>query len=304
MVDEIKKQEIINKIIGSRPYLLSISRKERFLRAPFKTAFFYFRVFINQYSPVKFKIKTKNIFGDAMFDYSSGGIGSVYYLGFQDPELTIFLIKYLEDGDVFVDIGSNVGYYSLLAKNLIGGSGKVFSFEPTPLTYSVLRENTKEFPNIYTEQIALADKEGVMDFADYGPRYAVFNSFSRRNLDFLRKNAKIIKVPTETVDNFCRKENIAPTVIKLDAEGAESLILSATEETLKKHRPLILLEVGGGQEWKENNQKSIEILLNNKYQVFELNGEGGIVSHQPKEIYEYANLIFIPEEKVENIRNI
>lgn len=298
MIDELKKQEIIDKIIRSRPYSLSISRKERFLRAPFKTLLFYFRVFINQYSPARFKIKAKNIFGDEMCGYSSGSIGSVYYLGFQDPELTIFLIKYLKTGDVFFDVGANVGYYSLLAENLVGGSGRIYSFEPTPMTYAVLKENTKKFPNIYNFQIALADETGAMEFIDYGPRYSVFNSFSNRNLEFLSKRAKTIKIPTETLDNFCRKENVAPTIIKLDAEGAEGLILSAGKETLKKHRPIALLEVGGGEEWKENNLRAIKFLSDELYRVFELDASGDILSHQVKEIYSYNNLVFIPEEKV------
>lgn len=89
----MRKQEIINKIIKLKPFYYLSMRKGRFLYVPIKTSIFYFLVFFNKYSPIKIKIRAKTIFGDDIFGYSSAGIGTIYYLGFQYPKLTLFLLR-------------------------------------------------------------------------------------------------------------------------------------------------------------------------------------------------------------------
>ena len=73
---------------------------------------------------------------------------------------------------------------------------------------------------------------------------------------------------------------------------------------LKSLRPFISLEVAGGEEWKENCQRSIKILLNNDYQVLEITPEGKLTNHIVKENYEKDNLIFIPKEKINTSRKL
>ena len=299
MIKKWKKQEIIDKIIKLRPFYYLSTRKGRFSYAPIKTIIFYFLCLFNLYSPIKVKIKARTIFGDEMYGYSSTSLGSIYYLGFQDPELTLFLIKNLNPGDIFIDGGSSIGYYSLLAKNLVSPGGKVYSFEPTPRTYSLLKDNTKTFSNIYINPMALFDKKGIIDdFVDYGIRFDAFNTLFKRKVNFLKGKGRVIKIETETLDNFCRSKNIAPTIIKLDTEGSESLVLKGAAATISNQRPLVVLEVGEGEEWKENSQKSLDFLLKRKYKVFELNMDGNLMPHKRREIYEYNNLVFIPEESI------
>jgi len=294
------KQEIIDKIIRLKPFYYLSMRKGRFLYAPIKTIIFYFLVFFNKYSPIKIKIKAKTIFGDEIFGYSSASIGSIHYLGFQDPRLTLFFIKNLNFGDAFIDIGSNIGYYSLLAENLVGPKGKIFSFEPTPRTFKILKENTINFKNVKINQLALLDKEGLVSFTDYGSQYAVFNTLKKRiDKDFFKgKKTKTIKIKTIILDEYCKKNNIKPNFIKIDAEGTEYLILRGMSHILKSSRPLISLEVSGDEEWEENCQESIKILLDNNYKVFEIMFDGKLVEHIIKEKYSYDNLVFIPEEKI------
>ena len=294
-----QEQEIINRILKLRPlFYLDISRLRRFLYSPIRTIIFYFLVLLNQYNLIKVKIKAKTIFGDTIYGYSSASVGPIYYLGFQDPIITIFLIRNLNKGDVFLDIGSNVGYYSLLAGNLVSSTGSVYSFEPTPQVYSLLKINTKKFPNIYTNQLALSNRAEVIDFIDYGIRFSVFNSLFKREVNFLKNKGEVIKIKTDVLDKFCIKRNIVPTIIKLDAEGSESIILEGSNLIIFKHRPLIILEVGGKEEWKQNNQKSLNFLLDRKYKIFELDADANFVPHKLREIYEYGNLILIPEEKL------
>jgi len=301
----MEKQEIIDKIIRLKPFYYLSMRNGRFLYAPIKTIIFYFLVFFNKHSPIKIKIKAKTIFGDKIFGYSSAGIGSIYYLGFQDPRLTLFFVKNLNPKDTFIDIGSNIGYYSLLAKNSVGLKGRVYSFEPTPRTFKILKENTINFKNVKINQLALLDKEGLASFTDYGSQYAVFNTLKKRaDKDFFRgKKTKTIKIKTIILDEYCKKNNIKPDFIKIDAEGTEYLILQGMSYVLKSLKPIISLEMGGGEEWKRNCQESAKILLKNNYLPFEITFEGNLDRTIIKEKYGCENLIFVPKEKLWKIKH-
>lgn len=304
MKQKPEKQEIINKIIKLRPFYYLSMRKGRFPYAPIKTIIFYFFVLLNQYCPIKIKIKAKTIFGDKIFGYSSSSIGSIYYLGFQDPRLTLFFIKNLDAGDIFIDIGSNIGYYSLLAKNLVGQKGKVYSFEPTPRTFEILRKNISETKNIIIEKAAVLDKEKLAYLTDYGLRYAVFNTLKKRIDEgfFKGKKTKTIKIKTIILDEYCKKNDIKPNFIKIDAEGTEYLILRGMSYILKSSRPIISLEMGGGEEWEKNCQKSTKILLRNNYLPSEITFSGSLNKTTIKEKYKYENLIFVPKEKLWKIK--
>ena len=270
MIQKIQRQKIIDKIIKLKPFYFLSMRKGRFLYAPIKTIIFYFLVLFNQYSPIKIKIRARTIFGDKIAGYSSSSIGPIYYLGFQDPRLTVFLIRNLKPDDVFIDAGSNIGYYSLLAKNLVGPKGKIYSFEPTPAVCLVLRENTKNFSNIFINQTALSNKIGFVNFFDYGSRFSSFNTLFQREVGFLKSVEKTIKIKTETLDSFCIKRNIIPTTIKLDTEGSEYLVLEGASVIISRYHPLVILEVGGEKEWKGNCQKSLNFLSDHNYKIFEL----------------------------------
>lgn len=299
MNDE-QRFKIINYIIKSEKFsYLNISREGRFLRAPFKTLFFYSLYFLNSFSPAKIGIKAKTVWGDAITGYSSASIGPVFYLGFQDAGITIFLLKFLRKGDIFIDVGSNIGYYALLAKTLVGPRGRVFAFEPTPKTFLILKKNVESFENICILSSALSDKTGVTDFIDYGSRFSAFNTFSKRTVDFLKDKGRIIRVKTETLDNFCQQNRIRPGIIKIDAEGAENLVLRGADFLLREHRPTIIFEVGGEKEWGKNNREALAILTNKNYKIFEADAKGEISIHRFQEVYAYNNLIAIPKEKVD-----
>ena len=66
----------------------------------------------------------------------------LYYFGMWEPNLTHWITERLKDGDVFVDVGANVGYFSLLASTLVG-SGHVVAVEPTPRAFDMLEESLR-----------------------------------------------------------------------------------------------------------------------------------------------------------------
>jgi FkbM family methyltransferase len=80
----------------------------------------------------------------------------IYFFRIYEPNLSHLLIRVLKPGDMFLDVGANVGYFSLLASTAVGPSGRVFSIEATPSTYRLLQQNiqTNGCQNISTFNVA------------------------------------------------------------------------------------------------------------------------------------------------------
>ena len=66
----------------------------------------------------------------------------IFYFGFWEPNNSALIGSILKPGDVFVDVGANIGYYTLLGSSLIGAQGRVVSIEPSPAIFAQLQENT------------------------------------------------------------------------------------------------------------------------------------------------------------------
>ena len=292
------KREILKRY---ELYKIRDHRLQRLIKDPLRTLPFYILVLLSKIKP--FQIEFKTLWGDKIYCYLPDGNAIFYYGCPGEANLTNFFINFLKERDVFIDIGAHLGFYSLLVARLVGEQGKVYSFEPTPRTFEFLKKNVSTVLNVIINQVAVLDEEKSISFIDYGPRYSAFNTYQERkskDLNFLQKSKKIINVKTITLDKYCQENDIQPTFIKIDAEGAEHPILQGMSYILNSLRPFISLEVAGGDEWKENCQKSIQMLLGKSYRVFEIIPEGKLIPHTVQEKYSYNNnnLIFIPEEKI------
>jgi len=290
---------LIKKIEAKKPSLgLTILRSERFKRQPLKAAWFYLLVALNRYTGLLLPIKAKTIWGDYLTAYETSAIGSVYFLGFYDTDVTLFLLRNFKDKGDLLDVGSNIGYYTSLYTQIAAAEAHVIAFEPTPSTYLVLSRNVSGLKNVKIEQVALSNKVGTTNFFDYGIRHGVFNSTTAQPISFLKNKGSEIEVQTDTLDNWCSSNNIKPSLIKLDTEGTEHLILSESKMVLTTYAPVVLLKVGGGEAWKDNIKISMDILAENNYQFFELSELGELIKHTRKDSYTYKNLVCIPESKL------
>lgn len=292
------RTEIITKIEEQETNEgLAILRSERLKKHPCKATWFYGKVALNRYTPITLPIKTKTLWGHSLFAYETSAIGSIYFLGFYDSDVSLFLLKNFEEAGDLLDVGSNIGYYTSLFTQIADPTAKVVAFEPTPSTFAVLKKNVGTLPQVTTEKIALSNKTGTTTFFDYGNRHGVFNSTAAQPLDFLKDKGEKIEVKTETLDEWCLRTDTKPSLMKLDTEGTEADILEYGEKTLTNYSPIILLEVGGGEAWSKNTGKCFDILTKHNYEFFELDSHGSLVPHQRQEIYTYKNLVCIPVSK-------
>lgn len=152
--------------------------------------------------------------------------------------LTAFVVKHVKPGDVFLDIGASCGFYSSLAATLVGPSGEVHAFEPTPEICSMLRRNTNGLP-VTTVECAVSDRSGTARLA-VGVQ-AVGNSITTNG-------ESGITVRTVRLDDYCA--GLVPSFIKIDAEGAEHLVVRGAASMLKSATPIVFLEIRKGVDEK------------------------------------------------------
>ena len=144
----------------------------------------------------------------------------------------------IPDGKCFLDVGANVGVYTL---RMASKAVCVHAFEPSLDIYEVLRENVRHLPNVTTYPFALSDKNNEVNFILLSSEH-VANRFLVTNPEtVLEFNPdRLVKVPARTLDSLgiC---NVG--LIKVDVEGHESQVLRGAIETLKQQKPTLIVEV-------------------------------------------------------------
>lgn len=155
---------------------------------------------------------------------------------------TRIIRRYLCPGDVFIDIGANVGYYSLLAKKQVGPSGRVLAFEPNPQTVKRLRRNTAINPGLEIEIFDVALSDRTEDVTLYSPPGSHSGETSLRKQDGWTA-AVTTTASARRLDDIIPSDLPRVDCLKIDVEGAECLVLRGAERTIQAFMPSILLEM-------------------------------------------------------------
>lgn len=174
----------------------------------------------------------------------------LFWNGYKEFEYSHLFEKLIKDVDVFLDIGSNIGYYSLLGvksnRNL-----KAYAFEPALGPKHFLKENISL--NNFKSQIkhldiALSNQKGIIDFYEVSNKkytYLTHNLAGEGNAGTKTKSRNFIKntVKSTTLNDFLKEENLEKIdLIKIDTEGTEIDILKPSFEAITKYQPIIICE--------------------------------------------------------------
>ena len=158
-----------------------------------------------------------------------------------EKEQTELIKTLVKKGDIILDIGANIGYFTLIFSKLSGTTGKVFSFEPETTNFNVLRKNVEEnnFKNIIIEKLAVSNQSGRKKlYLSEGPGgHRLFES------NYCTKDFTFVDVIT--LDDYFENKSIIEkiTLVKIDVEGAELSVLNGMKSILKQNKNLkILLE--------------------------------------------------------------
>ncbi|MFQ5962993.1 MAG: FkbM family methyltransferase [Candidatus Scalinduaceae bacterium] len=167
-----------------------------------------------------------------------------------EEETSCFIATIVKMGDVVIDIGGHIGYFSLLASELVGKEGNVFTFEPSISNYNHIKRHItiNKKTNIHAFNLALGVKNRETDFflnLDNDGGHALWDVGTHSFNKISRVNQLVKKIKLETLNNFFRDKNLVTCkLIKIDAEGAEFDILRGGETIiLKNNIPYIICEV-------------------------------------------------------------
>ena len=133
----------------------------------------------------------------------------------------LLAVTALRPGDIAIDIGAHVGFFSILYRLATGPEGMVFAFEPLPETFSRLQNNLafNEFSNVHPIPLALSDRCGVETF-HINPQNEGESTLLARG------NSASCKVNVSTLDTcFAEGFSQRPRLMKLDVEGVELRVL-------------------------------------------------------------------------------
>ena len=166
-----------------------------------------------------------------------------------ERDVSLFMMRVLQHGDVFVDVGANIGYMTVLGGALVGPTGRVFAFEPGKNNLPELRHNIalNGFKHVEVIESPVSDRVEDVDFYIYdgdGNGNALFDAGKIPNNDPTRTSK--VSLVSATLDALRpRFQQAGPVkLLKMDAEGAESRIIQGGSEFLKQTRiPFIISEL-------------------------------------------------------------
>jgi len=156
-----------------------------------------------------------------------------FYKKLSDKQIIEWLSGQIKPGMNVVDVGGNIGFYTILFSRLVGEHGKVNVFEPDTVNFNHLKQNTKGLRNVSINHCAIAERSGMI---------GLFRS-EELNVDHqtydIGENRTSIEIPCITLDDYFH-QNECIDFIKIDIQGYEYHALLGMRETIKRSRPTVI----------------------------------------------------------------
>src|ERR1700686_1989005 len=181
-------------------------------------------------------------------DLADSQVGLNVISGSYEPQEREFILATLKRGDIAVDIGANIGYFSVLMADAVGATGHVYAFEPLPRNASLLERSVTE--NAFESRLtitraAIGEHPGASELISP----IITNNWGG---PYLRTGETVVPpvhetnlVPVIKLDDYPLRRPVS--LIKLDAEGAELLAIRGARTLLQTDRPLLLAEINQQQ---------------------------------------------------------
>jgi FkbM family methyltransferase len=166
---------------------------------------------------------------------------AILRLGSWEPAETAWFLRVVKAGDILVDAGANIGYYTIIGSRLVGETGKVYAFEPEPASFALLRENVRlnGLTNVVLEPKALSNRKGILKLF-----IAPLNKGDHRIYQPEGESRRAVDVEAVRLDAYFRDHRRGIDVIKMDTQGAEGLIVEGMTGLLEGRTdgPTIFME--------------------------------------------------------------
>lgn len=196
--------------------------------------------------------------------------------GYHNYNNIALLKRFLRPGQHFLDLGANIGWYTVIASLLTGEDGRVYAFEPDNNNYALLEKNCRinNCTNIVLENYAVSDITGqerlYKNPENFGDHSLGKNTHLRC---FNYHNESCQDVRSLRLDQYFNDENFAAiSLIKMDTQGCEPKIIRGLEKLLARHRPTIIMEYAPGHIYEVGNSafEIFAFIENYKYQPYHI----------------------------------
>lgn len=182
-------------------------------------------------SPIGFKTKLK----------LNRVVDRYFYIGSFERDTFKFFIDLLQPNMTILDIGANIGLFSLTACAVLKDKCKIFAFEPAEEVNEDFKTNIglNNFKNIKIIKKGVSDRTGEIKF-----NICEDNAYNSINGSPMNSIVKTINIPTVSIDDFCFSENIKNVdIVKVDTEGAEYLVLQGGKKLFSsENAPILFIE--------------------------------------------------------------
>ena len=191
--------------------------------------------------------------------------------GIHEKMLTNLIKKEIHSGDVVLDIGAHIGYYTLQFANLVGPTGKVYAFEPEPKNFELLKKNVQinKHDNVVLIQKIVSDKDGIVEFF-----ISKFDSIGNK-LFKSNEAGSSIKIESTTLDEYFKDLKKKIDFIKMDIQGGEGKAILGMKNLLKENKNLKIIQEWWPDALKQNNtnpEDHLKFLQHIGYKIYEIDG--------------------------------
>lgn len=230
--------------------------------------------------------------------YKDSELNRYIFNGFEKTEIN-FLQKVLRPGDIFIDVGANIGLFSLYAARAVTEKGTVIAFEPTPEIYRRFVQNIElnDLINIVPVNIGLSDSATTLSLQVSENGLDGWNTFAKNAGN---KFTTTIDVPVNTLDNYLKESEISAErirFIKIDVEGWEIPVIRGALKTINASENIILMV-----EFTESNASAAGYTTADLYDIITEQGftwyiynehTNSLVPDPKRSSYPYNNLFAI-----------
>ena len=221
------------------------------------------------------------------------------------------LKQIIKKGDIVVDLGANIGYYTLILAQLVGKSGHVYSFEPDPSNFEILSKNVKEnkHEHVTLVQKAISDKNSKIKL------YVSKRNLASHRIFDAEDKRESIEVDVTTLDEYFKKFKKPIKFIKMDVEGAEGATILGASKIIEDSKNLVIMMEYFPKWIKKFGDVPEEILkslVGKKFKLFNINKKNkkldpilitNFVEEYNEQKKNYTNLLCVKGENSQNTNN-
>ena len=210
-----------------------------------------------------------------------------------------FVKEFIRKGDIVLDIGANLGYYSVQFAKLAGSAGKVYAVEPIELYRGILMRNVRNFTQVSILPYALGETTGIIKMGNPSPdkhRHGLMRVLGDKE-QHQSEEQQVYEVSMKhPVALFNHLQKI--DYIKCDIEGYEVPVIPAMKPLIQKYRPIIQVETDG-----ENKMVIHRFLKELDYNLFYVK-QNILVAYDNPQLPLHGDMIGIPADKTISYKHL